>query len=219
MSSHHFVKEGQEPALIIANGASCSTELLQEIIEWQPFIIVLDGAVHRVAELGIRFDVLLGDFDSFNPAKLSLPFEFETIETPDQEKNDLEKGLDYLLHEKQIDAAHILWATGRRADHTLGNLNVMARKSQQMNLVMMDDYSKIYSVSSPFRKYYAEKQNLSLIPITNVQDIVTTNLQYNLNKEMLAPAGRYGSSNRVNEPGWVEITFSEGVLFLMECKD
>ena len=64
MSSHHFVREGQEPALIIANGAACDPERMGQLLEWNPFVLVLDGALHRVLELGIRIDAVLGDFDS-----------------------------------------------------------------------------------------------------------------------------------------------------------
>ena len=64
MSSHHIVRDDQEPALIIANGAACSEELLGQLLEWSPLVIVLDSAIERVIKLGIKIDVLLGDFDS-----------------------------------------------------------------------------------------------------------------------------------------------------------
>ena len=32
MSSHHIVRDDQEPALIIANGAACSDELLGQLL-------------------------------------------------------------------------------------------------------------------------------------------------------------------------------------------
>ena len=38
MSSHHIVHDDQEPALIIANGAACSEELLGTTIEWSPLL-------------------------------------------------------------------------------------------------------------------------------------------------------------------------------------
>ena len=59
MSSHHVVKEKQEPALIIANGAECEWDLMGQVLEWSPFIIVLDGAVKREMELGIHFDAVI----------------------------------------------------------------------------------------------------------------------------------------------------------------
>ena len=36
MSSHHIVRDDQEPALIIANGAACSSELLSILINANP---------------------------------------------------------------------------------------------------------------------------------------------------------------------------------------
>lgn len=63
MSSHHIVRDDQEPALIIANGLACNNELLGQLLEWSPLVIVLDAAIERVLELGIKVDVLLGDFD------------------------------------------------------------------------------------------------------------------------------------------------------------
>ena len=56
MSSHHIVRDNQEPALIIANGADCGDALLQQLMEWSPYVLALDGAVHRLLERNIRFD-------------------------------------------------------------------------------------------------------------------------------------------------------------------
>ena len=64
MSSHHIVRDNQEPALIIANGADCSDALLQQLMEWSPYVLALDGAVHRLLARKLRFDAWLGDFDS-----------------------------------------------------------------------------------------------------------------------------------------------------------
>ena len=98
MSSHHIVRDDQEPALIIANGASCSEELMGQLLEWSPLVIVLDSAIERVLELGIKVDVLLGDFDrGFNPEYyLEKQYPLEIVHTPNQDKTDLEKAFDYL---------------------------------------------------------------------------------------------------------------------------
>ena len=92
MSSHHIVRDDQEPALIIANGASCSFELLGQLLEWSPIVIVLDNAIDRVLQLDIKVDVLLGDFDDdFNPEIYKeKQFPLEIVYTPNQEKTDLD---------------------------------------------------------------------------------------------------------------------------------
>ena len=72
MSSHHFVRDKQEPALIIANGDECSNEVLNQLLEWNPFVLVLDGALDRVLMKGIKVDAVIGDFDSLNVNRLSV---------------------------------------------------------------------------------------------------------------------------------------------------
>ncbi|MCB0735469.1 MAG: thiamine diphosphokinase, partial [Bacteroidetes bacterium] len=94
MSSHHFVRDKQEPALMIANGQSCSMELLGQLLEWNPYVLVLDGALDRVLMNGIKVDAVLGDYDSLNVNRVSLDLEQQInwIHTPDQDFTDFDKG-------------------------------------------------------------------------------------------------------------------------------
>lgn len=221
MSSHHFVREGQEPALIIANGSSCSDELLYALLEWSPFVLVLDGALERVMSKGIKFDALLGDFDSSNELHKQLDFmqPLETLHRPDQNKTDLEKGLDYLLEEKNIPHARILWATGKRSDHFLNNLFTLGKYAERMNLVMLDDHTQLFVLPRKFSKHYPQGQIISLMPLTEVQNITTQNLLYPLNNENLSPLERTGSSNEVLETGLVQIEHDHGTLLMIEARD
>ena len=220
MSSHHIVRDDQEPALIIANGAECSNELLGQILEWSPFIIVLDSAMERVMELGIKVDVLLGDFDrGFDPTYYKeQQYPLEIIHTPDQEKTDLEKAFDYLI-EKGHKAVNVIWATGKRSDHTLTNITNIVRYKDLLKIVIIDDHSKIYLLPQKFEKWYTKDSIISLIPIGTVTGITTTNLFYALNNEALTLGLRTGSSNHVTEDGLVTISHQNGDLLLIEAFD
>jgi len=220
MSSHHIVRDDQEPALIIANGAACHEELLGQLLEWQPLVIVLDSAIERVINLNIKVDVVLGDFDrGFNPEEITASqFPIEIIHKPDQNKTDLEKAFDYLI-ERGIPAVNVVWATGRRADHTITNLTNIVSYRNQLKIVIHDDHSKIYLLPQKFQKWYPAKTNISLIPIGIVNGITTKNLLYPLNDESLTMGYRTGSSNAVLEDGLVTINHTTGDLLLMECVD
>jgi thiamine pyrophosphokinase len=220
MSSHHIVRDDQEPALIIANGAACHEELLGQLLEWQPLVIVLDSAIERVINLNIKVDVVLGDFDrGFNPEEITASqFPIEIIHKPDQNKTDLEKAFDYLI-ERKIPAVNVVWATGRRADHTITNLTNIVSYRNQLKIVIHDDHSKIYLLPQKFQKWYPAKTNISLIPIGVVNGITTKNLLYPLNDESLTMGYRTGSSNTVLEDGLVTINHTSGDLLLMECVD
>ncbi|WP_286964775.1 thiamine diphosphokinase [Flavobacterium sp. UBA4854] len=220
MSSHHIVRDDQEPALIIANGAACDPELLGQLLEWSPLVVVLDSAIERVIELGIKVDVLLGDFDrGFDPEIYKTSqFPIEIVHTPDQDKTDLEKAFDYLI-ERKIPAVNVVWATGKRADHTITNLTQIVRYRDLLKIVILDDHSKIFLLPTKFEKWYTANTPISLIPIGVVNGISSSNLKYELNDDTLTMGYRTGSSNSVEKDGIVTITHSEGDLLLMECFD
>ncbi|WP_276380809.1 thiamine diphosphokinase [Flavobacterium sp. H4147] len=220
MSSHHIVRDDQEPALIIANGAACNPELLGQLLEWSPLVVVLDSAIERVIELGIKVDVLLGDFDrGFDPEFYKTSqYPLEIVHTPDQDKTDLEKAFDYLIQRK-IPAVNVVWATGRRADHTITNLTQIVRYRDLLKIVILDDHSKIFLLPTKFEKWYTANTPISLIPIGVVDGISSTNLKYELNNDTLTMGYRTGSSNSVEKDGMVTITHSQGDLLLMECFD
>jgi thiamine pyrophosphokinase len=220
MSSHHIVRDDQEPALIIANGAACSSELLGQLLEWSPLVIVLDSAIERVIDLGIKVDVLLGDFDrGFDPEVYrTAQYPIEIVYTPDQEKTDLEKAFDYLI-ERKIPAVNVIWATGKRADHTITNLTQIVRYRDLLKIVILDDHSKIFLLPNKFEKWYTEHTPISLIPIGVVNGIFSNNLKYELQDDTLTMGYRTGSSNSVANDGIVTITHKNGDLLLMECMD
>jgi thiamine pyrophosphokinase len=220
MSSHHIVRDDQEPALIIANGAACSYELLGQLLEWSPIVIVLDNAIDRVLQLDIKIDVLLGDFDDdFNPELYKeKQFPLEIVHTPNQDKTDLEKAFDYLV-DKGHKAVNVVWATGKRADHTITNITNIVSYRDKLKIVILDDHSKVFLLPTKFEKWYTAKTPISLIPIGKVTGITTENLFYPLMNEELTIGYRTGSSNHVIEDGIVKIEHQEGDLLLMECWD
>ncbi|MGL2987768.1 thiamine diphosphokinase [Flavobacterium sp. RSSA_27] len=220
MSSHHIVRDDQEPALIIANGASCQPELLGQLLEWSPLVVVLDSAIERVMHLDIKIDVLLGDFDrDFDPEVYKTKqYPLEIVHTPDQNKTDLEKALDYLI-ERKMPAVNIVWATGKRADHTITNLTNIVRYRDLIKIVILDDHSKIFLLPNKFEKWYTAGTPISLIPIGVVKGIHSQNLVYPLANDTLTIGYRTGSSNAVATDGLVTIEHAEGDLLLMECMD
>lgn len=220
MSSHHIVRDKQEPALIIANGENCSNELLGQLLEWSPVVVVLDGAIKRVNELNIKVDVLLGDFDSYEHAleNVQQQMPIEVVHTPDQNKTDLQKGIEYLI-EQGHSAVNIVWATGRRADHNLSNITDIVRYSSQIKIVVIDDYSRIFVLPPVFEKWYTQGTPISLMPVGTVEGIVTEGLVYNLQNESLTLGYRTSSSNECAADGMVRISHQKGHLLMMECHD
>lgn len=57
MSSHHFVKEGQEPALLIVD--ALGLPLIEPLLEWAPQVMVFENALDQVLDWGIKIDVVI----------------------------------------------------------------------------------------------------------------------------------------------------------------
>jgi hypothetical protein len=57
MSSHHFVKEGQEPALYIHDAVAFGQ--VESLLEWAPVVITRSSQMEAVVSWGIKVDVVL----------------------------------------------------------------------------------------------------------------------------------------------------------------
>lgn len=217
MSSHHIIRDNQEAALIIANGEPCSVALLEELLEWSPFIVVLDGALKQVLEWGIKVDVWLGDFDSIESENIDFGGQdIEKVHAPDQDKTDLQKAFDYLIT-KNFHSVHVLWGTGKRQDHHFNNIFTAAQWSEQMSISFIDDYSRAFICPKAFKKWYPKGTPLSLLPCGEARDVTTKNLVWNLENDVLCLPHKTSSSNEVLMDGFVEISYGAGYLILIEA--
>lgn len=108
-------------ALVVAHGDLYEDAETLRLIEVAQHIVVCDGALERYLELSDRCpDMVIGDGDSVNPADLErIGAPFTKVE--EQETNDLTKAVTYALAQGWHEIA-IVGATGRREDHTLGNI-------------------------------------------------------------------------------------------------
>ena len=206
--------------IIIANGAACSELLLNTSLSKATIVVALDAAIERVVELGIKPTVLLGDFDrefNFSIYKEKDP-QLSIVHIVNQDKTDLEKAFDFLI-ERKIRNVEVLWATGRRSDHHFANIACLVKYRNNLNITLLDDYSKIYLLDKKYENWFAANMIISLIPLGKVTGIVTENLYYPLENEDLDTGYRMGNSNHVINDGMVRIEHTSGDLILMECKD
>ena len=100
MSSHHFVKEQQEPALLILNTAGISFEQIAPLLEWVPTILVVQDEVPVVISWGVKIELILAEMDfqksHYHLLEEQYPVKFLGV----QEGNFLAEGLQYLIASK-----------------------------------------------------------------------------------------------------------------------
>ncbi|HCX21113.1 MAG: hypothetical protein CMB80_20045 [Flammeovirgaceae bacterium] len=65
MSSHHIVRDEQEPALILHKIGKFPTTVLHSLLEWSPTVLSCETSIERFTSLGHKLDVVLIGFQNF----------------------------------------------------------------------------------------------------------------------------------------------------------
>ncbi len=64
MSSHHIVREKQEPALLVLGLDGFTDELLGQLLEWSPTVITVPDVAERLVTYGIKVDWIIAAADN-----------------------------------------------------------------------------------------------------------------------------------------------------------
>ncbi|MDN4754246.1 thiamine diphosphokinase [Porphyromonadaceae bacterium W3.11] len=150
---------------IIANGDLRLNSTISMLLDNVPHIIVCDGATSSFLALcSRRPDVIIGDGDSVDDRDLErIGMKFTWI--PDQETNDLTKAVTYAL-QKGWNQICILGASGRREDHTLGNIALLAEYYDMgAEVRMITDYGVMFPFKGLLRIEVAIQQQLSFFAL------------------------------------------------------
>ena len=122
----------QFDVVIVANGEFPTNEIPLGILKNAKHIVACDGAIKNVP----RAEVVVGDGDS-----VPTVYHDKLIQIEEQEDNDLTKATRYCLSMKWHKIA-FLGCTGKREDHTLGNIGLLMRYFREMGVegMMFTDY-------------------------------------------------------------------------------
>lgn len=126
-------------AVILANGEYPSHPLPLQLLNEVNYVACCDGAANEYIFRGNTPDIIIGDVDSLSPENKE---RFSEIihHISDQETNDQTKAV-CLLQEKGFRDIAIVGATGKREDHTLGNISLLIDYMKKgLNVRMITDY-------------------------------------------------------------------------------
>ena len=110
-------------AVVVAGGDYPTAPQPLEVLHNAPFVVCCDGAADRYIATGHVPDAIVGDGDSisaYNRAKYAALLHI----VAEQETNDQTKAVNFLLGKGMRHIA-IVGATGRREDHTIGNISLL----------------------------------------------------------------------------------------------
>ncbi|MEK6754872.1 MAG: thiamine diphosphokinase [Bacteroidota bacterium] len=199
-------------ALVIANGEVPKKRLLQSLARESSIVICADGGANSALKFGILPDAIVGDLDSIHAEALVKLRKVPRYEDRDDESTDLEKAIAWALKQK-YDHIVVVGASGKRIDHTLGNLGVLPKFYPDAVIRFVDDLGEVMYVGRELTFEAKRGDVVSLIPLTRCEGITTEGLRYALDNEALELGVREGTSNVVvNTP--VTIKVKKGHLLL-----
>ena len=186
-------------AVIFANGEFSPPDGLSEILDETDLIIAADGGTRHLSKLGHMPDVIVGDMDSLEEEQrdrmLAAGVEMKIFPTQ-KDKSDLELAIE---HAKDMGAGQvtILAALGRRWDHSLVNLLMVAQEEfAEMDIVFLHGVERLFFIRRKADVQAEIGTRLSLIPIgADASGVRTQGLAYPLNNETLTFGSSRGISN------------------------
>lgn len=131
---------GDDFAVILANGSYPTSDIALSVLGRGSFLCCCDRAGLTAVKHGLKPDAIVGDGDSL---PLSAQEELANIfhQVDEQDYNDLTKATRFVLS-KGFKSIVYLGATGKREDHTIANISLLATYRHEMGVkpIMATDY-------------------------------------------------------------------------------
>ena len=125
-------------------------------------------------------DAVVGDMDSMSPA-LAKKYSKILVKVEEQDDNDQTKAYHFILNNfPDVDTIHFIAATGKREDHTIGNLGLLMEyaKSEGPALDMVSDYSTAFVMTDSGELFLGKGRRISIFSPDNSLKITSKGLQW-----------------------------------------
>ena len=187
MSSHHVVREKQEPALLVLGLNNFSAELLGQLLEWNPTVITTRETAPLLHDNGIKIDWVIAS-GKYKPTQRDIKVMPLGNDTP------AEAALKYLVTHG-YPAVNIITDDLQLKDYLFF--------TDKINLVIFYANRKIYPVTTGFSKWK---------PAGEVIEILTH--PHELHCSGLEPIGQHRF--KTTHDGFFSLKFDQPALFMAE---
>ncbi len=191
--------------VIVADGTFPQHKIPLEYLKNAERIICCDGSAGNLILAGFTPDAIIGDMDSLSE-DLANRFADRLFPDNDQETNDLTKAVFWCKSMGYTDIV-IIGATGKREDHTIGNISLLAEYEKDINVKMITDTGIFIPISESSSLKSSPGQQISIFSINPETEITSEGLRYPL--------------SRTRIKNWWAATLNEalGESFFLEFRD
>ena len=199
-------------ALIFTGGPSPSFDSL---LPEASLIIAADSGADSAEELGLKVDLIIGDFDSCSEGAIEKAKEARRFPR-DKDVTDLELALAAAI-EKDIFSVTIITSTRGRFDHTFGNIVVASSnrwRDLEIDLFVDDTYIKVIRDKTKLRGNPSDPVTLFAMGGT-AYGITSKGLKWELDGTDLTVGSGLGISNEFAAHE-AEISIDEGTIISIQ---
>ncbi len=170
-----------------------------------------DSGAQRLIGLGFS-PVVVGDFDSFDPA--TAPPGTRLVHDPDPDRTDCDKLLA-LVRSDGHEAVTLACVEGDLLDHTLATLSSLARSGLDGRLALRSGLAWLVRPGPGVRVEEAFGARVSLIPLVRCIGVSLRGVVWGLEEAVIEPGGALSVSNEGT--GTVEASLRTGAAYLFVC--
>lgn len=198
MSSHHVVRDEQEPALLIVESHASKLDFIQQMLEWSPTVVVVEQALEQVLKWGIKVDVVICETASFTNVRTQTADQYP-IDIVTVRGNHVNEGLNYLYQRNHV-AVNIIAGF----DQSL----VKQEFLDKMDIIIFNQgFKAFYVKEGGWKKWVTADTLFKVLPIATKTPAQTDNLQpFADNTDYLIP---------INE-GFIQIKHLESPFWVFE---
>ena len=178
------MQKADPETIILADGAFPTHEIPLDYLSRAKQIVCCDGSVKNLLASGYTPFAIVGDMDSLSE-ELTEKYKDRLFRDYDQETNDLTKTVLWCSKNGFKDLV-IVGATGKREDHTIGNISLLADYAKVAKVMMVTDTG----ILLPFHKRTIIEtfagQQVSIFSFDSRMEISSKGLKYPLVNKKLA---------------------------------
>ncbi len=175
-------------------------------------IICCDGSARSLLEAGIVPEAIVGDLDSITD-EIAGKYSDRLYRDEDQGTNDLTKSVTWCINKGYKDIV-ILGATGKREDHTIGNISLLTEYAMKTGVIMITDTGIISPHLESCTISSFPGQQVSIFSINPITRISSAGLKYKLNKLKLQNWWRASLNEATGDS--FELTFTGGSIIVYQ---
>ncbi|MDR1737656.1 MAG: thiamine diphosphokinase [Candidatus Symbiothrix sp.] len=197
--------------VVLANGSFPTHDIPLNILRNAERVICCDGAAENLLAFGREPDFVVGDLDSL-PADLKLRYASRLQHFAEQETNDLTKSVRFCVANGWTPLA-VLGATGKREDHTLGNLSLLTDYAEYADLQAYTDHG-VFTPQLQSANYESFiGQQVSVFSLTNDTVFTFGGLRYPVVQRRLTSWWQASLNEALGTRFSIEMTEGKALIF------